>query len=143
MDDITGVNVLDKFLKIIDNGSFIYSINLLDSNLNIGVPLEQMESIKEPDILQSTSYDEVLQFSSNSSTNNFIFKTAEPIKHDTKWTTYEVTTLPFIGSPLQKKRKNVSQLDTWKIIAPKCELYRENEPSDKILNISSPYQIFK
>lgn len=77
---IVGVNDLDKFLEIIDNGLFIHSINFLDSNLDIDVTLEQTKLVRELDILPSTFSDKVLQFSNNSSTNNFVFKTLEPKK---------------------------------------------------------------
>jgi len=66
----------------------------------------------EPDILLSLSFNE----KPNSSINNLVIKTLDPIRHTRKRTNNVVTTPPIVASHSQKKkikkRKNVSQLDT-------------------------------
>lgn len=81
---IVGVNDLDKFLEIINNDIFIHSINFLDSNLDIDVTLRHTELVRELDILPSTFSVKALQFSNNSSTNYFVFKTFKSIKNNKK-----------------------------------------------------------
>lgn len=127
-NDDDKLNDLNIFSENIKDDPYIYSINLLDSNLDIDLDLSQIEILNEPGVLpsiypteQSITSNETCKVSDSSSVglNNLVFKTPDPIKKTQKRTKYAVTTPPFVASCSQKK-KNVCQLDTWKIITTKC-----------------------
>jgi len=89
---------LDKFLEDIEDDPNIYSINLLDSNLDIDFDLAQTLQVDEPDILPSLS--------PNASNNNLVCKTSDPIRHTRKRT--NVVTTPPIVVPHPQKKMSVS-----------------------------------